>query len=141
MLAFDHLKSKLIEAPILSINNPKDETELHCNASKLGYGAVLLQRKNNCFHPIFYFSKRSSEVESRYHSFELETLVVIYALRRFRIYLQGITFKIITDCDALKMTLDKKDANPRISRWALELENFDKTFEHRSGKKMKHVEA
>lgn len=140
--AFEILKNKLIEAPVLSIYDPRDETELHCDASKLGYGAVLLQRKKDKqFHPIFYFSKRSSEVESKYHSFELETLAIIYALRRFRIYLQGIKFKIVTDCNALTLTLDKKEVNPRISRWALELENFDKTFEHRSGEKMKHVDA
>ena len=92
-------------------------------------------------NPVFYFSKRTTEVESRYHSFELETLAIIYALRRFRIYLQGIPFKIVTDCNALKLTLDKKDINPRISRWALELEAYDKTFEHRAGEKMRHVDA
>jgi len=38
------------------------------------------------FYPIFNFFKRISEIESRYHSFELETLAVIYALHRIRIY-------------------------------------------------------
>ena len=66
---------------------------------------------------------------------------MIYALRRFRIYFQGIPFKLVTDCNALKLTLDKKDVNRRISGWALELETFDKIFEHRSGEKMKHVDA
>lgn len=124
--AFKTLKDKLIEAPILSIYSPNDITELHCDASSQGFGAVLLQRKaDNRFHPIFYFSKRTTEVESRYHSYELETLAIIYALKRFRIYLQGIPFKIVTDCSALVMTLNKKDINPRIARWALELQNFD----------------
>ncbi|XP_043478302.1 uncharacterized protein LOC122508807, partial [Leptopilina heterotoma] len=139
---FEKLKTELTETPVLSIYDPRDETELHCDASKLGYGAVLLQRKKDGhFHPIFYFSKRTTEVESKYHSFELETLAIIYALKRFRIYLQGIKFKIVTDCNSLKLTLDKKEVNPRISRWALELENYDKTFEHRSGEKMQHVDA
>ena len=115
--AVEKLKNKLIDFPVLSICSPKDKTELHYDASKLGYGAALLQRKSDgLFHPVFYFSKRTTEVESRYHSFELETLAIIYALRRFRIYLQGIPFKIVTDCNALKLTLDKKYINPRISR-------------------------
>lgn len=140
--AFEVLKKNLMESPVLSIYDPRDETELHCDASKLGFGAVLLQRKrDNHFHPIAYFSKRTTEVESRYHSFELETLAIIYALRRFRIYLQGIVFKIVTDCNALKLTLDKKEINPRICRWSAELENYDKTLEHRNGEKMKHVDA
>lgn len=140
--AFEILKNKLIEAPILAIYYPTDRMELHCEASKLRNGAVLMQRKaDEQLHPIFYFSKRTTEVESKYRSFELEALAVVYALRRFRIYLQGIKFKIITDCNALKLTLDKKDVNPRMGRWALEPENYDKTFEHRAGEKMKHVDA
>lgn len=98
--AFEILKDKLISKPILSIYSPTDETELHCDASARGYGAVLLQRKaDQKLHPIFYFSKRTTEVESRYHSYELETMAIIYALRRFRIYLQSIPFKILTDCN------------------------------------------
>ena len=140
--AFDALKKKLISAPILSIYSPNDETELHCDASSHGFGAVLMQRKaDKKFHPIFYFSKRTSDVETRYHSYELETLAIIYALKRFRIYLQGIRFKIVTDCNALIMTLNKKDLNPRIARWALELQNYDYVTEHRPGKRMSHVDA
>lgn len=140
--AFETLKKKLIESPVLSIYNPKDPTELHYDASSRGFGAILLQRKaDNCLHPIFYFSKRATEVESRYHSYELETLAIIYALKRFRIYLQGISFKIVTDCNALVMTLKKKEINPRIARSALELQNYDYSTEHRPGKKMLHVDA
>lgn len=142
MNAFETLKKKLIEAPILSIYNPEDPTELHCDASSQGFGAVLLQRKaDNRFHPIFYFSKKTTEVEARYHSYELETLAIIYALKRFRIYLQGVPFKIVTDCNALVMTLNKQIVNPRIARWALELQNYDYRTEHRPGKRMSHVDA
>jgi len=140
--AFEMLKTRLTSMPILSIYNPGDETELHCDASSRGFGAVLLQRKSDKkFHPIFYFSRKTTEVESRYHSYELETLAIVYALRRFRIYLQGIPFKIVTDCNALVMTLHKKDINPRIARWALELQNYDYSTEHRPGKRMQHVDA
>ncbi|XP_044312889.1 E3 SUMO-protein ligase ZBED1-like [Drosophila rhopaloa] len=54
---------------------------------------------------ILYLSKRTSVAESKYHSFELETIAFIYALRRFRIYLYGQRFKIITDCNSLTLTL------------------------------------
>jgi len=118
------------------------ETELHTDASALGFGAVLLQRKSDKkLHPIFYFSKRTTETESKLHSFELETLAIIYALKRFRIYLCGIKFKIITDCNALKLTLEKRQVNSRIERWAIELLAYDYTTEHRPGVRMKHVDA
>jgi len=94
--AYEKLKKMLVDAPILSIYDPRKETELHCDASSVGYGAVLLQRSSDKkLHPIFYFSKRTTDTESRYHSFELETLAIIYALRRFRTYLQDIKFKIV----------------------------------------------
>lgn len=107
--SFELLRKKLIESPVLALYDPNDETELHCDASSIGFGAVLMQRKSDGkFHPIFYFSKRTTETESKYHSFELETLAIIYALKRFRIYLQGKKFKIITDCNSLTMTLNRK---------------------------------
>lgn len=140
--AFEVLKSNLLDSPILSIYSPAKETELHCDASSIGFGAILLQKQSDGkFHPIFYFSKRATDVESRYHSYELETLSMIYALRRFRIYLIGIKFKIVTDCKSLTLTLNKKLLNPRISRWALELQDFDYVVEHRSGTRMSHVDA
>ena len=72
------------------------ETELHCD--------VLLQRHDDGkFHPVSCFSKTTSPAESRYHSFELEALAIIYALRCFRVYLEGIPFKIVTDCSSLTM--------------------------------------
>lgn len=75
---FNILKEKLIESPILSIYSPNLETELHCDASSIGFGAILMQRQSdNKFHPIFYFSKRTTDTESRYHSYELETLYCV----------------------------------------------------------------
>jgi len=102
----------------LALYSPEDDTELHCDAiaSSIGFGSILLQRKaDGKLHPIFYFSIRTTDTESRYHSFELETLAVIYALKRFRVYLQGIEFKIVTECNSLTMTLNKKALNSRIA--------------------------
>ncbi|VEN44890.1 unnamed protein product [Callosobruchus maculatus] len=110
--AFNILKTKLCEAPILSIYDPTLETEL----SSLGFGAILLQRQaNKLFQPVFYFSRRTTEVESKYHSYELEMLAIIYAIERFRIYLQGIPFKIVTDCNSVRLALNKRDINRRIN--------------------------
>jgi len=67
------------------------------------------------FHPIFYFFNRISEIESRYHSFELKTLAVIYALRQIRIYLYRIKFKIVIDCDSFRLMFKKKEFNPCIA--------------------------
>lgn len=73
--SFESLKQNLLSEPILSIYNSKYETELHTDASKLGFGAILMQKQDDgYFHPVFYFSKRASPDEEKLHSFELETL-------------------------------------------------------------------
>lgn len=98
--------------------DPSRETELHTDASKIGFGAVLLQKQDDLkFHPVAFFSKTASDCESRYHSYELETLAVVYALDRFRVYLTGIAFTIVSDCNSLVLTFKKKEVNPRIARW------------------------
>lgn len=140
--SFETLKEKLVSAPVLAIYSPVLETELHCDACSKGYGAILLQKQNNkTFQPVFYYSKRTTDVESKYHSYELELLAIINALNRFNIYLQGLKFKIITDCNSIKMALNKKEINARINRWALTLQNYNYEIEHRSGERMKHVDA
>lgn len=50
-------------------------------------------------------SKKPTEAESS----ELEVIVATEALKKFRVYVLGIPFKIGTDCNALKMAMDKKD--------------------------------
>lgn len=94
---FEELKARLINSIILAIFDPWNLTELHYDAG-YGFNAVFMQRKFDLkLHPVFYFSKCTTTVESNYNSFELKTLAIIYALKRFKIYLMGIPFKIITD--------------------------------------------
>lgn len=110
LAAFQTQQEKLSSTPILKIYDPNLDTELHTDASKIGFGAILLQRQTNGdLHPVSFFSKRSTEAESRKHLFELEALAVIYAVKRFHVYLHGIPFKIVTDCLSFKQTLEKKD--------------------------------
>lgn len=140
--SFATLRQKLLEAPVLSIYDPLLETELHCDASAQGFGAVLLQRQtDNSLHPVAYFSKTTSPAEAKLHSYELETLAVVYALSRFHIYVEGIPFKIITDCSSLAQTLSHRNSSAKIARWALKLESYNYTIKHRPGTAMNHVDA
>lgn len=140
--AFYTLREALADSPVLAIYSSKRETELHTDASSHGFGAVLLQKQNDGkLHPVSYYSRRTTDAEEKYHSFELETLAIIYSLRRFRVYLEGIPFLIVTDCNSLTQTLSKKSLNPRIARWALELENYQYKITHRMGTSMGHVDA
>lgn len=62
-------------------------------------------------------------------------------LRRFRVNLQNVKFKIVIDCNSLTLTLNKRKINPQIVRWALELLSYNYELEHRPGSRIKHVDA
>ncbi|GBO12528.1 Retrovirus-related Pol polyprotein from transposon 17.6 [Araneus ventricosus] len=101
--AFQTLKQKLSENPLLHIFKQGAKLVLHTDASKFGYGAILFQQSDdNKFHPIHYMSKKTSPQEEKYSSYELEVLAIIEALKKFRNYLVGSKFRIITDCSAFQ---------------------------------------
>ena len=66
---------------------------------------------------------------------------MINAIKRFHVYLLGITFKKITYCDSFILTLSMQNINPRISRWAMFVQSYDYEIEHHPGKQMGHVDA
>lgn len=142
-IAFETLKSLLSDKPVLAIYSPDAVTELHCDASIDGYGAVLLQQdpEDGKLHPIYYMSKKTTPAERKYSSYELEVLAIINALKKFRVYLLGISFTIVTDCAAFTMTMKKKELATRVARWALLLEEFNYKIVHRSGNMMPHVDS
>ncbi|GBL89085.1 hypothetical protein AVEN_255222-1 [Araneus ventricosus] len=130
------------KVPVLSIYKYGRRTELHADTSKQGYGAVYCYKKPiyGKLHPIYYMSKKTSPAEEKYDIYELE-VAIITALKKFRVYLLGQHFKIVTDCSAFQKSMHKKDLITRIARWALQLQEFDYEIEHRSENRMQHVDA
>lgn len=62
--AFLNLKKELTSYSVLRLYNYYAETELHTDASLLGFGAVLLQKQENkAFAPITYFSQATIDAE------------------------------------------------------------------------------
>ncbi|GJW09666.1 reverse transcriptase domain-containing protein [Tanacetum coccineum] len=135
--AFQTLKKKLTEAPILIAPNWDQPFELMCDASDYAIGAVLGQRIEKHFRPIHYASKTMTEAESNYTTTEKEMLAVVYAFEKFRSYLIMNKSIVYTDHSALKYLFAKKDAKARLLRWVLLLQEFD--FK-RQGKNSQHYE-
>lgn len=65
-------------------------------------------------------------------------LAIIKAIECFHIYLYGLDFTVITDCNALVYALNKANLNPRIARWTLRLQNCRFKVAHRANDRMKH---
>ena len=87
--AFQELKNALINDPVLHLLKYGAYTEMHTDASKHGLAAVLLQQGDEAseLHPVQYMSRKTSEPEQKYHSYELEAMAVVQAFKKWRPYL------------------------------------------------------
>lgn len=141
--SFNQLKEALTQRPLLTMYNPHKKTCLHTDASKYGLGGILMQKDDDsdALKPIAYFSRKTTPEEQNYHAYELETLAVIASLQRFRVYLLGIDFTLITDCSALRATFTKRDLMPRVARWWIALQEYTFSIEYKPGCAMTHVDA
>nr|GEV33448.1 reverse transcriptase domain-containing protein [Tanacetum cinerariifolium] len=104
--AFETLKKKLTEAPILVFPDWNLPFELMCDASDFAIGAVL-GRKTKHFQPIHYASKTMTEAQIYYSMTEKEMLAVVYAFEKFRPYLVLSKSIVYTDHSALKYLLNQ----------------------------------
>ncbi|KAI3776250.1 hypothetical protein L1987_46023 [Smallanthus sonchifolius] len=131
--AFDFLKEKLVSAPILVSPDWSLPFELMCDASDYAVGAVLGQRRENHFHPIYYASKTLNDTQENYTTTEKELLAVVFAFDKFRSYLVLSKTIVFTDHAALRYLFQKKDAKPHLIRWILLLSEFDIEIKDKKG--------
>ncbi|GKC45481.1 reverse transcriptase domain-containing protein [Tanacetum coccineum] len=131
--AFNILKMKLTEAPILVAPDWDLPFEIMCDASDYAVGAVLKQRKTKHFQPIHYASKTMTDAQAHFTTTEKELLAVVYAFEKFRPYLVLSKTIVYTDHSALKYLLAKQDAKPRLLRWILLLQEFDDITRDKKG--------
>nr|GEY02618.1 reverse transcriptase domain-containing protein [Tanacetum cinerariifolium] len=131
--AFNTLKKKLTEAPILVVPDWNLPFKLMCDASDYAIGAVLGQRKTNHFQSIHYSSETMTEAQIHYTTTEKQMLAVVYAFEKFRPYLVLSKSIVYTDHSALKFLLNKHDAKPRLLQWVLLLQEVDITILDKKG--------
>nr|GEW44066.1 reverse transcriptase domain-containing protein [Tanacetum cinerariifolium] len=122
--AFQTLKKKFTEAPILIAPDWDLPFELMCDASDFAIGAVLGQRQEKHFRPIHYASKTMTKAELHYTMTEKEMLAMVYAFEKFPSYLIMNKSIVYTDHCALKYLFDKKDPKASLLRYVLLLQEF-----------------
>ncbi|KAD4888160.1 hypothetical protein E3N88_20233 [Mikania micrantha] len=122
-----------MNAPILIAPDWSQPFELMCDASDFAVGAVLGQRVDKDFHPIYYASKTLDAAQENYTTTEKELLAVVYTFDKFRLYLVLSKTVVYTDHAALRYLFAKKDAKPRLIRWILLLSEFDIEIKDKKG--------
>lgn len=132
--AFMDIRSCLIKAPVLSCPDFTKEFVISCDASGVGLGAVISQQGEQGENVIAYASRTLTKGEQKFSATERECLAVIWAVEKFRPYVEGTHFTVITDHYSLLWLHNLKDPQGRLARWALRLQPYDFSLVHRKGK-------
>ena len=123
--SFEEIISRLVEAPIMAKPGCNKEFEIMCDASDYAMGAVLGQKIDKMFRAIYYANKTFNEAQENYSTTKKQMLAMVFACEKFRPYILGSYVIIHTDHAAIKYLMAKKEAKPRLVRWAVLLQEFD----------------
>lgn len=131
--AFEDIKMKMTETPVLQLPDFNKVFEVACDASYVGIGGVLSQEG----HPVAYFSEKLNEAKQKYSTYDLEFYAVVQALRHWRHYLVGKEFVLYSDHEALKYLNSQKKFSARHA-WSEnsrseKLQEFSFVLKHRAG--------
>lgn len=132
--AFLKLKSALVSAPVLANPDFSRPFVIQTDASDIGIGAVLVQEYEEGEKVISYMSQKLTSTQRKYNVAERECLAVLTALDKFRPYIEGVHFTVITDNSSLLWLKTLKDPMGRLGRWALRMQSYDFELRHRKGK-------
>lgn len=144
--AFREAKAALCSAPVLTHFDPGRELFLECDASPYGVGAALLHRIEGQYQPLGFRSRTLTAAEKNYSQIEREALALVYGVTRFRDYLLGRQFTLVTDHQPLLGLLRADRQTPvmaaaRIQRWAIILGAYRYRLQHKPGKFMCNADA
>ncbi|GJX67937.1 reverse transcriptase domain-containing protein [Tanacetum coccineum] len=128
--AFQILKEKLCNAPVLTLPDGPNDFVVYCDASHQGFGCVLMQRGK----VIAYASRQLKIHEKNYTTHDLELGAVVFALKIWRHYLYGTKSVIYTDHQSLQYIFDQKDLNMRQRRWLELLSDYECEIKYHPGK-------
>jgi hypothetical protein len=141
---------------LISIDDIAKEIDLYI-VDKCVMGVEILVGQNFTELPEIYYKKqgdsllfrelsRASQSVEEHRKVNVGTndpkaIAIVSSVKRFRQYLLGRPFTIITDCAAVRATFSKSEVNPRVGRWVLELNEYNFTIIHRGNQQMRHVDA
>ncbi|GJX19602.1 putative nucleotidyltransferase, ribonuclease H [Tanacetum coccineum] len=129
-LAFQTLKDKLCNAPVLALPDRPEDFIVYSDALGLGLGCVLMQRGK----VIAYASRQLKIHEKNYTTHDLELGAIVFALKIWRHYLYGTKSIIYTDHKSLQHIFNQKELNMRQRRWIELFSDYDCKIRYHPGK-------
>lgn len=132
--SFEKLKIALTSAPILGQLDDSLPLTLKTDASGYALGAVLVQGIMDNEHPIEYASRLLTAAERNYSTIEREALAMVWALEKFRGYIEDKEIQVVTDHQPLKWLMSIKSPSGRLARWALRIQAFNVQIQYTPGR-------
>ncbi|KAK1681175.1 hypothetical protein QYE76_042023 [Lolium multiflorum] len=118
--AFDELKKRLTEAPLLALPDFAKTFEIECDASGLGIGGVLMQNGK----PVAYYSEKLDGARLNYPIYDKELYALVRVLEVWQHYLWPKEFVIHSDHESLKYLKSQHNLNKRHAKWVEFIESF-----------------
>lgn len=132
--AFHKVKECLVSSPVISCPDFSKPFTIQTDASDYGLGAVLSQDHPDGEKVISFISRSLVAGERKFSTTEKECLAVLWAIEKFRPYVEATHFTVITDHFALQWLNKLKDPVGRLARWSVRLQQYDFVVIHRRGK-------
>ena len=141
-LAFNMLKDKLCEAPILCYPDSSKPYMLFTDASKHGWAGVLTQEfetevKQKVLkelHPVAYVSGLFHGSHLNWAALTKEAYAIYLSVKKLAFYITDADITLRSNHLPLKRFLLKNTLNDKVSNWAVELETYRIKFEQIKGK-------
>jgi RNase H-like domain found in reverse transcriptase len=136
-IAFNNLKQAMCSAPVLALPDFSKPFVLETDASDLGIGAVLMQGKR----PIAFLSKSLGIKNQHLSTYEKEFIALLTTVKRWRHYLQGMTFTIRIDHVSLKHLLEQRLTHTLQHKGLCKLLGLDYTIQYKRGVENKAADS
>ena len=134
--AFERLKQALMSEPVLVYPDFKQQFIIQTDASSVALGAVIGQvnsRNNSKFQPVMFASRHLTDAETRYSTSERELLAIVFAAKRFNVYVYGRHVTFVTDHQPLVSMKNLKDPMGRIGRLLNKIQDLDYSLVYQPG--------
>lgn len=134
--AFEKCKQELADAVLLAHPAADAPLVLQVDASNIAVGAALHQIINGQMQPLGFYSKRLTDAQKNYSTYDRELLAAYQSVKHFRHMLEAREFILFTDHKPLTFAFQQKSekASPRQARHLDYVGQFTTNIKHVSGK-------
>ncbi|XP_061356159.1 uncharacterized protein LOC133300600 [Gastrolobium bilobum] len=129
-VAFQEIKKQLASPPVLSSPREGEPLIMYLSVGDMAVSSVLVQESEEGQQPIYFVSRLLQGAELRYQKLEKVVFALLILARRLRAYFQGHHVIVRSDLP-IRQILHKPDLAGRMMAWAVELSEFDISFESR----------